>query len=76
MPSRLLWKGRSIPEEDNSTAFASGHANLMRKKAPTNMKRGPSPENLEIRCSWENAVKRSLLKKKPPEGWPKAQKED
>jgi hypothetical protein len=32
---------------------------------------GPKPDVLKIRGNWKNAVKQSLQKKKPPEGWPK-----
>jgi hypothetical protein len=46
----------------------------MKKKPPTNIKRGPRPENLKIHGSWENAVRQSFLKKHPPEGWPKQDK--
>ena len=34
-------------------------------------KRGPKPDVLKIEGDWQEAVKRSLQKKKPPEGWPK-----
>jgi hypothetical protein len=45
----------------------------MKKKPPTKQ-RGPRPENLKIDGSWKNAVKRSFLKKRPAEGWPKENK--
>lgn len=32
---------------------------------------GPKPEVLRIDGDWRQAVKKSLAKKKPPEGWPK-----
>ncbi len=32
---------------------------------------GPKPDTLKIKGSWKAAVKRSLQKKKPAEGWPK-----
>jgi hypothetical protein len=32
---------------------------------------GPKPEVLKIDGDWQNAIKESLEKKKPPEGWPK-----
>jgi hypothetical protein len=32
---------------------------------------GPKPDLLKIRGNWKDAVKQSLQKKKPPEGWPK-----
>ena len=31
---------------------------------------GPKPDTLKIKGSWKDAVKRSLKKKKPEEGWP------
>jgi hypothetical protein len=37
------------------------------KKIP----RGPKPDTLKIDEKWEDAVKKSLSKKKPIEGWPK-----
>jgi hypothetical protein len=33
--------------------------------------RGPEPDRLKIEGDWKSAVKKSLGKKKPPEGWPK-----
>jgi len=33
-------------------------------------RRGPKPDVLKIHGNWKAAVKRSLEKKKPPEGWP------
>ena len=32
---------------------------------------GPKPDTLKIKGNWKDAVKRSLQKKKPAEGWPK-----
>lgn len=32
---------------------------------------GPKPDLLKIEGDWEEAVKKSLEKEKPPEGWPK-----
>jgi len=32
---------------------------------------GPKPDVLKIKGSWQAAVKKSLAKKKPTEGWPK-----
>lgn len=34
-------------------------------------KPGPKPDALKINGGWKRAIKRSLAKKKPPEGWPK-----
>lgn len=33
---------------------------------------GPKPEVLKIDGNWKDAVKKSLEKKKPLEGWPKS----
>ncbi len=35
------------------------------------IKRGPKPDHLKVEGNWKEAVKKSLTKKKPPEGWPK-----
>jgi hypothetical protein len=32
---------------------------------------GPKPELLKLKGNWQSAMKKSLQKKKPPEGWPK-----
>jgi hypothetical protein len=32
---------------------------------------GPKPDVLKINGNWRDAVKKSLEKKKPAEGWPK-----
>jgi hypothetical protein len=34
-------------------------------------KSGPKPDVLKIEGDWRDNVKKSLTKKKPPEGWPK-----
>lgn len=34
-------------------------------------KRGPKADVLKIEGNWRDAMKKSLQKKKPPEGWPK-----
>jgi len=34
-------------------------------------KSGPKPEVLKLHGSWQSAIKKSLKKRKPPEGWPK-----
>jgi hypothetical protein len=34
-------------------------------------KTGPKPETLKIDAKWQDAVKKSLAKKKPVDGWPK-----
>ena len=38
---------------------------------PTPSKPGPTPDTLKLDGDWEQNVKRSLEKKRPPEGWPK-----
>jgi predicted nucleic acid-binding protein len=42
-----------------------------RKLPPAPKKRGPKPDVLKIEGDWREAIKKSLKKKKPPEGWPK-----
>jgi hypothetical protein len=34
-------------------------------------KPGPKPDVLKIRSNWQAAMRKSLKKRKPPEGWPK-----
>jgi hypothetical protein len=34
-------------------------------------KRGPKADTLKIEGDWKDAMRRSLQKRKPPEGWPK-----
>jgi len=46
------------------------------KKKPDTMKRGPIPDRLKLNEKWEDAIKKSLNKKKPPEGWPKDTEKD
>lgn len=36
---------------------------------------GPEPERLKIEGPWEEAIKKALRKKKPPEGSPKEEKQ-
>jgi hypothetical protein len=40
------------------------------KSARKPAKRGPKPDVLKLEGNWKDAVKKSLSKKKPPEGWP------
>jgi hypothetical protein len=35
-------------------------------------KRGPKPDTLKLEGNWRNAVKKSLTKEKPVDGWPRA----
>jgi hypothetical protein len=41
-----------------------------KKKAKNSAKRGRKPDVLKIEGNWKDAMKKSLSKKKPPEGWP------
>jgi hypothetical protein len=41
------------------------------KSAKKRVTPGPKPEVLKIDSNWEDAVKKSLKKKKPAQGWPK-----
>jgi hypothetical protein len=34
-------------------------------------KPGPKPQVLKLHGNWQSLIKKSLQKKKPPEGWPK-----
>ena len=38
---------------------------------PPKPKPGPKPDTLKIEGDWEEAMKKSLAKKKPATGWPK-----
>lgn len=40
-------------------------------KKQRNGKPGPEPELLKVDGGWEDAVKKSLKKKRPPKGWNK-----
>jgi hypothetical protein len=42
--------------------------NLKNRKSKA--KRGPKPEVLKLKGNWQRSIKRSMAKKKPPEGWP------
>jgi hypothetical protein len=42
-----------------------------RRVKAASAKRGPKPEHLKIEGGWRAAIRKSLSKKKPPEGWPK-----
>lgn len=41
------------------------------RKEPLPSPPGPKPQYLKIEGNWQDAVKRAIQKKKPPEGWPK-----
>jgi hypothetical protein len=40
-------------------------------KSPRKLSPGPKPYTLKIEGKWQDAVKKSLAKKKPAAGWPK-----
>ena len=42
-----------------------------KKAAKTPEERGPKPDLLKLDGSWGAAIKKTLVKKKPPEGWPR-----
>jgi hypothetical protein len=46
----------------------------MPKKTPEKHNPGPVPEILKIEGDWKDAMKRTLAKKRPAEGWPKPDK--
>jgi hypothetical protein len=39
--------------------------------ARSGAKRGPKEDRLKLHGKWQDAMKQSLQKKKPAEGWPK-----
>jgi hypothetical protein len=39
--------------------------------ARSGAKTGPKPDVLKIRGNWQDAIKKSLQKRKPADGWPK-----
>ncbi|HVM59261.1 MAG TPA: hypothetical protein VMV72_00205 [Verrucomicrobiae bacterium] len=41
-----------------------------KRKRKTKKKPGPKTDRLKINMNWVDAVKQSLLKKKPKRGWP------
>jgi len=48
-------------------------ARKVSKKKPKSERKatGPKPDTLKLEGDWRQAVKKSLAKKKPAEGWPK-----
>jgi hypothetical protein len=45
--------------------------NKKMKKRKNKQTPGPKPDVLKIEGDWKAAIKKSLQKKKPAEGWPK-----
>lgn len=54
-----------------ATKKAAKKAAKRTQAARPGTKRGPKPDALTIEGNWQDAMKRSLQKKKPAEGWPK-----
>ncbi len=52
-----------------SSAIAPNSAGKPPK--PAKPKPGPKPDTLKVEGNWEDAMKKSLEKKKPAAGWPK-----
>jgi hypothetical protein len=46
-------------------------AKAIKETKSESVPRGPKPEVLKIEGDWQDAVKKSLSKKKPAKGWPK-----
>jgi hypothetical protein len=44
---------------------------MLKNPKKKSAKRGPKPDVLKIDGKWQDAVKKSLAKKKPAGGWPK-----
>lgn len=44
---------------------------MKKKNQKPKARPGPKAEVLKVKGNWRLAIKRSLSKKKPPEGWPK-----
>jgi hypothetical protein len=40
-------------------------------KSKARAKPGPKPDILKLHGNWQSAIKKSLKKTKPPDGWPK-----
>jgi hypothetical protein len=59
-----FFEGNWEPEEDNSEDEETDFKKVRAKP-------GPKPERLKIKGNWQAALKKSLAKKKPLEGWPK-----
>jgi hypothetical protein len=73
----LLFKSNSGLESKTWPVF---HISFIPFHIPTIMpkakqkqpaKTGPNPDTLKIEGKWQDAVKKSLAKKEPAEGWPK-----
>jgi hypothetical protein len=47
------------------------NADMAKKKPTKKAKPGPKPDTLKIEGNWQDAMRKSLAKKKPVGGWPK-----
>ncbi len=47
---------------------------MPKKNSKSSKKRGPKPDILKLDGNWKDAMKKSLAKKKPADGWPKPTK--
>ena len=58
---------------DEKLFDSCGDSTMARASKPIRKARrpGPKPETLKLEGNWERAVKKSLSKKKPANGWPK-----
>jgi hypothetical protein len=56
---------------DVQTASEQSMTKLRKKKSRKKETPGPKPDMLKIEGDWKDAVKKSLQKKKPAQGWPK-----
>lgn len=60
----------------NAVLTDSSEAGCCMKKSNAK-KRGPKPDVLVIEgMKWDDAIRKSFAKEKPPEGWPKPEKEE
>jgi hypothetical protein len=56
-----------------SRPVAQKYALKAKPKSPgrPSAKAGPKPDLLKLKDNWHSLMRKSLAKKKPPEGWPK-----
>jgi DNA modification methylase len=66
--------GTGNPRRDNRTEVGvkgKPMAKSQKRETKTAATPGPKPDTIKIKGNWKDAVKRSLQKAKPAEGWPK-----
>ena len=66
LPTAGAW--RMTPEQKCRTAKKAGKGKQSSTEAGSP---GPKPSILKLSGNWRDAVKKSLTKKKPADGWPK-----